>query len=123
MLQHIQLSALAIGVFVGYVVPFLISWLFVAGMLDAAAANDAPLGRRYFWLMLTMNLLGPVMGGFVAARLSKYQPLLNGFLSGLAGGVLVGAFREDLHAGLLFYYALAGVVGGWLCGRIGRAGA
>jgi len=117
MFKHLQPSALAVGAFCGQVIPFLLTLLFANRIYDTASTQDTETARFYYWLMVATNVLGPVVGGFFAARLSLYQPLLHGLLAGLLGGVVVSAFR-GFNGSLLLYYAFAGVAGGWLAFRI-----
>jgi hypothetical protein len=116
MFRYIQISALAVAAFIGYVLPLVLSWFLMTRLYSAVATKDAELGRGYFWLLLAVNIFGSVMGGYVAARLSKFQPLLHGMLSGIVGGILMGAFRE-FNIAWSFYYVVAGIVGGWLWHR------
>lgn len=122
MLRHLKPSAPAVGAFAGHVVPFLLSRVFLHRLYDAAVAQDAQTGRFYYVLLLVMHVLGPVVGGVVAACLSRHQPLWHGLLSGVTGSVVVGLLK-GFDIGWLVYCALAGVVGGWLCRRVRRAGA
>lgn len=116
MFAHIQLSALVIGVFAGHAIPFLVTVLLANGIFDAVEGGNLSVGRFYVWLIVFIKVLGAVIGGAVAARLSRHQPLMHGLLTGIVGCLVMDVFRE-FSIGLLLYSAFAGIVGGWLFNR------
>lgn len=91
--RHLQFSALAVGVFVGYVVPMLISALLVLQIRSAFAADDGDLARSLWGAILVTNLAGSVGGGYAAAALVRHQHLLHGLVSAVIGLIVVSPFR------------------------------
>lgn len=113
MFRHIQISALAAALFVGYIVPLLLSVVVLMNIFTAIEQQDAATSRSLFGLMVVLNVLGSVAGGYVAAAVAKHQPLLHGLLSALLGVALISPFRS---VGLLWalLFVIGGIVGAWL---------
>lgn len=113
MFRHLQLSALALGVFAGYVVPLLVSALLMLQISGAAEANDRDLARSLWGAIVVTNLAGSVAGGYAAAALARHQQLLHGLVSALIGVVVVSPFQRGSLV-LIACLVLGGIVGAWL---------
>lgn len=105
-----SLSPLAVvaAALVAYVAPFAIIALVVAPLLGRIALSGVNGGAVLFVLWVLLATLGPLATGFVAARLSKAQPLLHGLLAG-AVAALVAIQFTGFH----------GVVGGIILWSLG----
>lgn len=113
MLRHVQFSALAVGVFVGYALPLVIDTVLALEMIGAVEQQEVDAARRMFAIMVVVNLGGSVVGGYVTARLARHQPLLHGLLTAVAGLLLVSPFR-GVSALWLFAFLVSGITGAWL---------
>jgi MFS family permease len=111
-----RVSAVAIGFFLGIVVPF--AALMVLGSLMAPREGEEA-SKWFTWLntlAVVVALGAPVLGGYLAARISNVQPLLHGCIVGLLGSVLIAFTSSPGIAGLwsLIVFIPGGIVGGWL---------
>jgi len=112
-----RISGLLIGLVAGYVVPGI-----VLGALFALFEVRQPdgSGEMPLWfsqLPLFFLAAMPVLAGFLAARIARVQPLLNGLMVGALGGSVMFMFSQALpFVGLAMWalHALGGLFGAWL---------
>ena len=109
MFSNIRPSALILGSFAGYVVPQFVSAWAVMSLFSAANARDAYGASGYFWVAIFVQVGGPLVGGYVAAKFGRTQPLLHGLLAALIGWLVASVFGNELLAGIL--YLLASIAG------------
>ncbi len=109
MLANIRVSALCVGAFFGYVVPIALSLWIITSLYGAAHARDALSASGYFWMLILLHVGGPALGGFLAARMSKTQPLMHGVFTALVGWLVASIAGNGLLVGIV--YVLASVTG------------
>jgi hypothetical protein len=111
-----RVSAVAIGFFLGMVVP--LAALLLVGSLVSPRDGEAssPLLAFFNTAGVIVGLGAPVLGGYLAARIAKVQPLLLGAIVGALGSVLIAVTASPAIAGLwsAFVFVPGGIVGGWL---------
>lgn len=109
MLSNIRPSALCVGAFIGYVIPMAASLWVITSLFGAANARDAFSASGYFWMLVILHVGGPVVGGFIAARLGKTQPLMHGLFTALIGWLVAAVAGNGVLVGIV--YVLASVTG------------
>lgn len=111
-----RFSAIAIGFFFGFVLPFGI--LMLTSQLLVPADGDEPprLLAIYNLLWMLIAIGGPVGAGYLAAKIATVQPLLHGCLVGTLGAVFLAAMTTPAIAGFwsAFVFVPGGIAGGWL---------
>jgi hypothetical protein len=111
-----RISAVAIGFFIGIIVPFVA--LMLVGSILAPSKGEEPsrLLGLYTVLWLILGIGGPFSGGFMAARIAKVQPLLHGCIVGLLGSIFVAVVTTPSITGLwsAFVFVPGGITGGWI---------
>ena len=109
MFANIRPSALILGAFAGYVVPQFVSLWAVMSLFSAASARDAYGATGFFWMAIFIHVGGPLVGGYVAAKFGRTQPLLHGLFAALLGWLVSTIFGNGVLIGIL--YVLAGTTG------------
>lgn len=109
MLANIRPSALCVGAFFGYAVPIAVSLWVINSLFGAAHARDALSASGYFWMLIFLHVGGPLLGGILAARMGKTQPLMHGLFTALVGWLVASAAGNGLLVGIV--YVLASVTG------------
>jgi hypothetical protein len=113
MLQHIRISAICFGVFIGYVTPLLNSALLFFGMETEVEKQNLGSARTLFGLLVVINIFGSIAGGYAAAFLARQQQLLHGLLTAIIGYAIISPFREFSFM-MAIVFMVGGVVGAWL---------
>ena len=117
-----RFSALVIGFFFGFVVPYMI---FATLGYTVASASIAEAGVLPGWLNvigLIVGFAGPVIAGYLAAKIARVQPLLHGFIVGVLGSIMFAFLGPLLVAALFAIFVLipGSVAGAWLWKRRGN---
>jgi hypothetical protein len=113
MFQHIKISALALGIFAGYIVPLLVSALLYFGIQSQVEKQNFQAGRSMFGLMIVINIFGSIAGGYVSAAMTRHQQLLHGLLTAIVGYGLISPFGGFSFT-MAFVFLAGGIVGAWL---------
>lgn len=90
----------------------------VLGSLMAPRAGEEA-SKWFAWLNTVAFVVAvgaPVLGGYLAARISNVQPLLHGLVVGLLGSIFIAFTSSPGIAGLwaAFVFIPGGIAGGWL---------
>ncbi|HYC38580.1 MAG TPA: hypothetical protein VEC19_19290 [Usitatibacter sp.] len=121
-MKAFSVSSVAIGFFLGFVVPYSLVFFIGPGIALATGQQKVTLGIWFTFLWLTVALLAPIGAGFLAAHLAKVQPLLHGAAVGLLGAIAGVALSHPAQSAI--YAALTcgtgGIVGGWLQRHVAR---
>ena len=92
----------------------------IGSVLASVEGGGAPHVMGWFNLLWWVIALGaPVLGGYIAGRLAKAQPLLHGCVVGVLGTIAVTLMASPWNAAVMsgFVFVPGGIVGGWLSGR------
>ena len=90
-----RISAIAIGFFIGFVIPAAIYYLVLLA-LGTAYGNNSSIALNWLGILWVLIAIGsPVVAGYVSARLGRSQPLLHGFMVGVLE--LLQRFPCSLH--------------------------
>lgn len=98
-----------LGAFAGYVVPQFVSLWAVASLFGASNAHDAYGPTGYFWVAIFVQVAGPLVGGYVAAKFGQVQPLMHGLFAALLGWLVATVFGNGVLVVIL--YVLASTTG------------
>lgn len=98
------------------VVPFGALLLFGSLVSPREGEASSPLFALFNAAGVVVGLGGPVLGGYVAARIARVQPLFLGAIVGALGSALIAVSASPAIAGLWtsFVFIPGGIVGGWL---------
>ena len=104
-LGSLKPTAILLAAFAAYVVPFVIITVLVAPLLGAFSRRGGNGGAVLFILWALLATLGPVVTGYVAARLAKSQPLLHGLLAGALAALVAIEFTgfDGVVGGILLW--------------------
>ena len=105
MREGIRIPAICIGAFFGYVLPNAIVLWLIDSVYGASNAQDAFDSDGYALAMVCVHFAGPTLGGLVAARIARTQPLLHGLLTALVGWLLSTVMGNGILAGFLYVAA------------------
>lgn len=118
-IRSIDLFSIATGIFAYFVVPLVP--LLALGSAVASHVQVVPnslLRNPYFYVELWFLTLAPFLSGYMVAKLSRRQPLLHGFLTGIAGAILFVSwflcFGSRASIPLSIIGVLFAVLGAWL---------
>lgn len=102
---RVNLRAVSWAVLVGYGAPFLVIAFPIASLSGWAASRGINGGPAIFVLWVLLATVGPVVTGFVAARVAKSRPLLHGLLAGCLCALLaIGLTGFDgIVGGIVMY--------------------
>jgi hypothetical protein len=120
-MANLKVSAICVALFAGYILPPVIGWLVFETGRALYPDHIQTVGLVVGLFMLWAVVLGPIVSGYLAAKIATVQPLLH--------GLVVSALAAVLYIVLLFsqlkYWALlaipllvlAGLFGAWLWRR------
>ena len=114
-----RISAIAIGFFIGFVIPAAIYYLVLLA-LGTAYGNDSSIALNWFGILWVPIAIGsPAVAGYVSARLGRSQPLLHGFMVGVLGTVAALPLFTPWATGFISAIAFVpgGIFGAWLWRR------
>ena len=114
--KSLNVSAIAIGFLAGIVVPYAFAFGVASVMALATGERSGVLGIWFTFAWTAVAVGAPVLGGYVAARRAKAQPLLHGFAVGVLGTVAAVVFTQSMLTALwaTLIWGAGGIVGGWL---------
>jgi len=118
MLGHLRPSILALAVFAGYIVPIPALWWLTSQLaLEAEASNVASV-RLFAVAIFIVRFGGSVLAGYLAARLSRIQPLLHGLVASVLGATFKVVFAQE--GALLFGVSLVAGLAGAVLSKVRR---
>jgi hypothetical protein len=77
-------------------------------VIDLSMAKESVAGRTAGWIhgvWLGFGILAPAMGGYLAARIARVQPLLHATLVGICGSIAFVISSQNIR--LMVVYALS----------------
>ncbi len=109
-------SAIFIGFFAGFVVPYIALAAMFSTFQYENAAGHTVMPSWFVPVPFVIYLIMPVAGGFTSAYIAKRQPLLHGLLVGVLGALAVSFMSEGLGSIALAWvvFVSGAVAGGWL---------
>ena len=115
-MRTISLSAVVVGFFLGFVVPYALVFAIGPAMSFFSGQESITLGAWFTLLWLGVAVCAPVAAGYLAARLGRVQPLLHGAAAGLLGVIAGIALSHSLESAAYtaMIFGSGGLVGGWL---------
>jgi len=111
-----KISAIAIGFFLGFLVPFA-AFMLLGELIAPGPGEEAPRLMGLFNVVAFAGALAaPVFAGYLAARIAQVQPLLHGCVVGVLGSILIAVVTSPAIAGLwsAFVFVPGGIAGAWL---------
>ena len=111
-----KLSAVAIGFFLGFVLPYAIFVLlgYLSVLISGEEMLSLPPLLNVFGLVIAFG--SPLAGGYLAARAATVQPLLHGLAVGVLGSIMFAFIGPPAAAAgfAIFVFMPGGIAGGWL---------
>ncbi len=121
-MTKIRPSAIAIGFFVGFVVPAAI-YFAIGSALFIAREGEVLKWIPWFnslWFAVAIGM--PLLAGYLTARVAQVQPLLHGGIVGMLGSIGLVVLAIPISAALYsaIIFVPGGVAGAWLWKKFRR---